>query len=467
MRLYVLTAELQAALSSENADVRLLAGPLGDAATWKALKQDLQGYDGEAVCIYSKATGLVLGQNALKRLKSVLTESGAAMVYSDLYQVKAGVCKPHRLIEYAEGSVRDDFDFGSLWCFQTKWLKGAAARVQSWRFAAWYQVRLDLGGKRIFHLPELLYTEEEQDVRKSGEKQFDYVNPRNREVQIEMEQVCTDYLKSINAWLPAPTAKWPMTQLSGAVEASVVIPVRNRVSTIADAVRSALAQQTSFAFNVLVVDNFSDDGTSQILDQLAAQDQRLCVIRPRRNDLGIGGCWNEAVSSPSCGRFVVQLDSDDLYETPATLQKIVDAFYASGAPMVIGSYTMTDFDKNVLPPGLIDHKEWTSENGRNNALRINGLGAPRAFVRDFLLQHPLPNTSYGEDYAMGLRVSREYDICRIYESLYLCRRWAGNSDADLSDDKINANNRYKDSLRSIEIEARRQLNLPNLAGLMD
>ncbi|MBO4370808.1 MAG: glycosyltransferase family 2 protein, partial [Paludibacteraceae bacterium] len=414
----------------------------------------------------------ILGQNALQRMGSVLEETGAPMIYTDLYQVKSGECKPHRLISYQLGSVRDDFDFGSLWCLSVKHLIRVLDSVQfekDLRYAAWYSVRLSLGRYGMLrHLPELLYTEEERDVRKSGEKQFDYVNPRNREVQIEMEQVCTDYLKSIHAWLPTASAKWPMTQLSGVVEASVVIPVRNRVSTIADAVRSALAQQTSFAFNVLVVDNFSDDGTSQVLDDIAKADDRLYVIRPVRKDLGIGGCWNEAVASDKCGRFVVQLDSDDLYETPATLQKIVDAFRQSGSPMVIGSYTMTDFDKNVLPPGLIDHKEWTVENGRNNALRINGLGAPRAFVRDFLLAHPLPNTSYGEDYAMGLRVSREYDICRIYESLYLCRRWTGNSDADLSDAKVNDNNRYKDTLRTFEILARQTMNKPIDSGnLMD
>ena len=312
----------------------------------------------------------------------------------------------------------------------------------------------------MLHLNELLYTEVERDVRASGEKQFDYVNPANREVQIEMEQVATRHLEAIGALVDTNnllTVDYDEQPFE--CEASVIIPVFNRAKTIADAVKSALEQETSFQYNVIVVDNHSTDGTSDILFSLSQNNSdKLHVITPERTDLGIGGCWNMAINDTHCGRFAVQLDSDDLYSSPKTLQTIVDAFYKQNAAMVVGSYRMCDFDLNTLPPGLIAHKEWTEENGPNNALRINGLGAPRAFFTPLLRQVQLPNTSYGEDYAMGLWFSRNFRIGRIYDELYLCRRWGGNSDAALSIDRINANNLYKDRLRTMEIKARQAKN---------
>ena len=154
-----------------------------------------------------------------------------------------------------------------------------------------------------------------------------------------------------------------------------------------------------------------------------------------------------------CGRFAIQLDSDDLYINHHVLQRIVDTFHEHQCAMVIGSYKMVNFKLEEIPPGIIDHKEWTPDNGRNNALRVNGLGAPRAFYTPLLRQIRIPNVSYGEDYATALAISREY---RIYEPLYLCRRWEGNSDADLNIQRVNANNYYKDKIRMIEILARQQ-----------
>ena len=327
----------------------------------------------------------------------------------------------------------------------------------------------------IFHINEFLYTEDELDIRKSGEKQFDYVNPRNREVQIEMEKACTHHLEKVGALVDTNYYRLPdFDEQEFEYEASVIIPVFNREKTIADAVKSALSQKTSFKFNVIVVNNHSTDRTGEILSEIAhemeerndKQAGRLVQIVPDRNDLGIGGCWNMAINSDHCGKFAVQLDSDDLYSSPKTLQKIVDAFHKQKAAMMIGSYRMCDFDLNTLPPGLIDHKEWTEDNGCNNALRINGLGAPRAFFTPLVRQIQFPNTSYGEDYALGLVFSRRYRIGRIYDELYLCRRWGGNSDAALSIDKVNANNLYKDRLRTMELKARQQM-LQGKADIME
>ena len=317
----------------------------------------------------------------------------------------------------------------------------------------------------IFHLNEFLYSEAELDTRKSGEKQFDYVNPRNREVQIEMEKACTQHLGKVGALIDTTFYRQPdFGEQDFEYEASVIIPVFNREKTVADAVKSALGQKANFKFNVIVVNNHSTDRTGEILDELKADN--LIQIVPERTDLGIGGCWNEAINSSFCGKFAVQLDSDDLYSSPKTLQKIVDAFYKQKAAMIIGSYRMCDFDLNTLPPGLIDHKEWTDENGCNNALRINGLGAPRAFFTPLVRQIQFPNTSYGEDYALGLAFSRRYRIGRIYDELYLCRRWGGNSDAALSVEKVNANNLYKDRLRTMELKARQHL-LQGKADIME
>lgn len=410
--------------------------------------------------LYLKTQPLQLGYLALERMQGAMTDSSAVLLYSDHYSMEDGTTRRHPVIDYQTGSVRDDFDFGSLVMIRTDALHDYSNDCQDdYQYAGWYDLRLFLSRSGAFvHLKEFLYTEQELDLRKSGERQFDYVNPRNRDVQIEMEQAVTRHLEKIRALVDTSLYSRPDFDEQGFdVEASVVIPVYNRDKTIADAVGSALSQQTNFKFNVLVVDNHSTDGTTAILKEMAQKDRRLIHLIPERTDLGIGGCWNLAVNDDACGRFAVQLDSDDLYSSEHTLQHIVDAFYKQHAAMIVGSYRMCDFDLNTLPPGLIDHKEWTDGNGANNALRINGLGAPRAFFTPLARQIMFPNTSYGEDYAMGLAFSRHYRIGRIYDELYLCRRWGGNSDAALTIDKINANNTYKDQLRSLEIKARQQL----------
>ena len=390
------------------------------------------------------------------------------MVYADHYKMVEGKMEKHPVIDYQSGSLRDDFDFGSLWCIKTQALADYIAQSdrEEYQFAALYDLRLYLSRVgEIFHLNEFLYSEAELDTRKSGEKQFDYVNPRNREVQIEMEKACTQHLGKVGALIDTTFYRQPdFGEQDFEYEASVIIPVFNREKTVADAVKSALGQKANFKFNVIVVNNHSTDRTGEILDELKADN--LIQIVPERTDLGIGGCWNEAINSSFCGKFAVQLDSDDLYSSPKTLQKIVDAFYKQKAAMIIGSYRMCDFDLNTLPPGLIDHKEWTDENGCNNALRINGLGAPRAFFTPLVRQIQFPNTSYGEDYALGLAFSRRYRIGRIYDELYLCRRWGGNSDAALSVEKVNANNLYKDRLRTMELKARQHL-LQGKADIME
>lgn len=414
----------------------------------------------EYVMLLTKPVNVTLGMSATERVLRVADDSDAALVYSDHWSVENGVRCPHPVPDYQEGSVRDDFDFGSLLLINTallhRYVEDASA---DYRYAGLYDLRLYLSRVgRLFHINEYLYTEEETDLRASGVKQFDYVNPANRDVQIEMEQAVTAHLEAIGALIDTHNYACPdFGEQDFAVEASVIIPVRDRVKTILDAVRSALSQKATFAYNVIVVDNHSTDGTTETIATLAATDARLVHIIPERTDLGIGGCWNMAVNDELCGRFAVQLDSDDLYSSEYTLQTIVDAFHEQQAAMVVGSYRMCDFDLNTLPPGLIAHREWTDENGPNNALRINGLGAPRAFFTPLLRQIQFPNTSYGEDYALGLIFSRRYRIGRIYDELYLCRRWAGNSDAALSIDKINANNTYKDRLRTLEISARRRM----------
>ena len=416
------------------------------------------------VLLQLKPVVITLGAGALERMMAVASDTGAAMVYADRYEVKDGVVERHAVIDYQEGSLRDDFDFGSLLLVRTSLLHKYATSDHEvdYRYAGFYEFRLFLSREgQLFHLNEFLYTEEERDLRASGEKQFDYVNPANREVQIEMEQACTAHLREIGALVDTTQYQdIDFNEQNFDVEASVIIPVFNRAKTIRDAVESALSQKASFKYNVIVVDNHSTDGTSDILSGLlSCHDNKLHVIVPERTDLGIGGCWNEAVYSDYCGRFAVQLDSDDLYSSPKTLQTIVDAFYKQKATMVIGSYRMCDFELNTLPPGLIAHAEWTDENGPNNALRINGLGAPRAFFTPLLRSIGFPNTSYGEDYALGLQFSRHYRIGRIFTELYLCRRWGGNSDAALSVEKINANNLYKDRLRTMELKARQQVRL--------
>ena len=424
--------------------------------------------DADYLLLCTRMTSVCWGLYALERFLRTADDTGAVMVYSDHYSLEEGALTKHPAIDYQAGSLRDDFDFGSLWLIKSQALLDYVAQTDrvDYQYAGLYDLRLYLSRKgEIFHLNEYLYTEAELDTRKSGEKQFDYVNPRNREVQIEMERACTAHLEKVGAIVDTNFYRQPdFDEQDFACEASVVIPVFNREKTIADAVKSALSQKTNFPYNVIVVNNHSTDSTGEILDSI--DDGRLIQIVPSRTDLGIGGCWNVAVNSDHCGKFAVQLDSDDLYSSPKTLQKIVDAFHEQKAAMIIGSYRMCDFDLNTLPPGLIDHKEWTEDNGCNNALRINGLGAPRAFFTPLVRQIQFPNTSYGEDYALGLAFSRRYRIGRIYDELYLCRRWGGNSDAALSVERVNANNLYKDRLRTMELKARQQM-LQGKADIME
>lgn len=424
--------------------------------------------DADYMMICTRHTTIGWGNNTLERFLRVADDTDAVMVYADHYKMVEGKMEKHPVIDYQSGSLRDDFDFGSLWCIKAQALADYIAQPdrEEYQFAALYDLRLYLSRVgEIFHLNEFLYSEAELDTRKSGEKQFDYVNPRNRDVQIEMEKACTQHLGKVGALIDTTFYRQPdFGEQDFEYEASVIIPVFNREKTVADAVKSALGQKASFKFNVIVVNNHSTDRTGEILDELKVDN--LIQIVPERTDLGIGGCWNEAINSSFCGKFAVQLDSDDLYSSPKTLQKIVDAFYKQKAAMIIGSYRMCDFDFNTLPPGLIDHKEWTDENGCNNALRINGLGAPRAFFTPLVRQIQFPNTSYGEDYALGLAFSRRYRIGRIYDELYLCRRWGGNSDAALSVEKVNANNLYKDRLRTMELKARQHM-LQGKADIME
>lgn len=417
--------------------------------------------------ICTQVQDLEFGYMALERMCDYLSAPQCSMVYADHYKTIKGERTPHPVIDYQLGSVRDDFDFGSLLMFRTDYLKRAINEIEAekeYQHSALYALRLALSRYgELTHIREFLYTETEIDLRKSGEKQFDYVDPRNRQVQIEREEVFTRHLKKIGAYLKPGMMTVDLKEGEFSHEASIIIPVRNRARTINDAIRSVLGQETSFPFNLIIIDNHSTDGTSEIIEQYK-NDNRVIHLIPERTDLGIGGCWNLGINHPQCGRFAIQLDSDDLYSSPHTVQTIVDKFYKEQCAMVIGSYRMTDFTLQTLPPGVIDHKEWTDENGHNNALRINGLGAPRAFFTPLLRKIRVPNTSYGEDYALGLAFSRQYRIGRIYDVLYLCRRWEGNSDAALSIEKINQNNNYKDSLRTLEIKLRQAINKKRQAG---
>ena len=401
-----------------------------------------------------------LGSRALERMTDYLSVPSCGMVYADRYEETEGELRPHPVIDYQAGSVRDDFDFGSLILYRTEALKQAVFEISTesdYTYSASYAVRLALSRRySLTHIREFLYTETETDTRRSGEKQFDYVDPRNRSVQIERETVFTRYLKKTGAYLPPVEHRIDLNEGDFPCEASVIIPVRNRVRTIDDAIRSVLEQETTFHYNLIIVDNHSTDGTTEAIRRYAGEKKIVHLI-PERTDLGIGGCWDLAIRDARCGRFAVQLDSDDLYSGPDTLQRIIDTFHKEQCAMVIGSYRMTNFSLETLPPGIIDHREWTSENGHNNALRINGLGAPRAFFTPLLREIGVPNVSYGEDYALGLAFSRRYRIGRIYDVVYLCRRWEGNSDAALSIEKVNRNNAYKDSLRTLELAQRRAL----------
>ena len=433
------------------ASARAFHSPLNATIALRLLAEGTNTIESDFILIYTSHDFVEMVPSALDRIVSVAEDTGADMLYSDY--------REHPLIDCQAGALRDDFDFGKVLVFRTSFLREAVSNMdKEYKYAALYDLRLRM--RKIVHIREMLYTAVETDNRTSGEKQFDYVDPKNREVQIEMEQVCTDYLKRAGAFIPA-TLKTPSdikTESSTfPVRMSVVIPVYNRVNTIKDAVASALAQRCEQSFNVIVVDNHSTDGTTDYLKTISSEDERVKHIIPATYDLGIGGCWNLAINSKECGEYAVQLDSDDVYSGIDTLQKVYDAFQEQQCGMVVGTYQMTDFDMNPIPPGVIDHKEWTEANGRNNALRINGLGAPRAFWTPLVRTIGFPNTSYGEDYAVGLRISREYRIGRIYDVIYNCRRWKGNSDAALSIDRVNANNLYKDSLRTFELAARIRL----------
>ncbi len=415
--------------------------------------------DAAYTLIYTKETTLELGLFALERMVHIAEDSGAGMVYADHYQVIGNERKNAPVIDYQAGSLRDDFNFGSVLLFNAQAFKESAGRMKvDYDYAGLYDLRLKLSQKYpLVHINEYLYSEVENDTRKSGEKIFDYVDPKNRNRQIEMEAACTEHLKEIGGYLPPKFKQIEFTADNFEYEASVIIPVRNRIRTIRDAIRSVLAQKTDFKFNLIIIDNHSTDGTTEAIDEFK-EDERLIHLLPERNDLGIGGCWNVGVHHPKCGKFAVQLDSDDVYAHEQTLQIMVRAFYEQNCAMVVGTYMMTDFDMNMIAPGIIDHKEWTPENGRNNALRINGLGAPRAFYTPVLRAIKVPNTSYGEDYALGLNFSRHYQIGRVYEVVYLCRRWDDNSDASLDIVKMNGHNLYKDRIRTWELQARIAMN---------
>ncbi len=414
------------------------------------------------VAIVMQETQMELGQFCMERLHGVAEATDANIVYADYRDSIDGSVAPHPLIAYQDGSIRDDFDFGNLVLIRTAALVDAVAdpaQHESYMFAGWYAIRLALSrAGLVVRVPEQLYTKYDPDKRRSGERQFDYVDPKQRAVQREMEEAATAHLKIVGAYLQAPPEEVETDPGAYPVVASVVIPVKNRARTIGDAIGSVLVQSTDFPFNVLLVDNHSTDGTTDIIAEAAEKDSRVVHIIPQREDLGIGGCWNEAVHSDRCGKYSVQLDSDDLYASPDTLKQIVDVFQKERCAMVVGSYQMTNFNLEPIPPGIIDHREWTEENGRNNALRVNGFGAPRAFLTKILREIKFPNVSYGEDYATALAVSRRYRVGRIFSAIYLCRRWEGNTDADLDIARQNSYNAYKDSVRTWEIHARQRLN---------
>ncbi|MEE9431228.1 MAG: glycosyltransferase family A protein [Melioribacteraceae bacterium] len=414
----------------------------------------------EYIVLITNDTKIEFGAYSIDRLVNVAKNTGAGIVYSDYYEVKENKKSNHPVIDYQLGSLRDDFNFGPLILIKTETLKNAVANfTEDFDTSGLYELRLLISQNySLIRIPEYLYTAIEDDTRKSGEKQFDYVDPKNQQAQLEKERAVTNHLKNIKAFVDSTFEPIAIDDSEFEFEASVIIPVRDRANTIGDAIESVLKQKTNFKFNLIIVDNHSTDGTTDAIEQSANKNDKIIHVIPERTDLQIGGCWNEGIMNENCGRFSVQLDSDDIYSDENTLQKIVDTFNKEKCAMVIGSYSLTDFNLKEIPPGLIDHKEWTPDNGKNNALRINGLGAPRAFYTPVLRDIKIPNVSYGEDYAVGLEISRNYQIGRIYTSLYLCRRWDGNSDAALDIVKTNSNNLYKDKIRTIEVLARQLKN---------
>jgi len=424
----------------------------------KLFKEIYEKCKSKYILLLNGNTRIDVSEKSLIKLLNAAEEQKAGIIYSDFYEKSGAEIFPHSLIDYQYGSIRDDFEFGHLMLVRKESLDNLYKQDDDYCFAGLYSLRLAASRNfSLVRIPELLYTTNKFDNRRSGVKQFDYVDPQNHDVQIEMENAATLHLKNIGAYILPGTKKVDFDSQGFEFEASVIIPVKNRVKTIEDALYSALKQKTGFKFNVIVIDNHSTDGTTETLQSFAGNDKRIIHIIPEQKDLGIGGCWNVGIEHPLCGKFAVQLDSDDLYLNDETLDKIVNKFYEEKCAMVIGSYKLTDFNMNEIPPGIIDHKEWTNENGHNNALRINGLGAPRAFYVPIIRKIKFPNVSYGEDYAVALAISREYKISRIYEPLYLCRRWEGNTDADLSIEKQNEHNYYKDSIRTKEIFARQIL----------
>lgn len=422
----------------------------------QAIKSISEKINTEFVIFVVVDTKIDFNDFSIDRFVNVANNTGAGIVYSDYYEVKENKLSKHPVIDYQLGSLRDDFNFGPVLLIKTEALKNTVSNfTEDFSVAGLYELRLIISQfYSLIRIPEFLYTAIEDDTRKSGEKQFDYVDPKNQQVQLEMERAVTNHLKSINAFLEPSFEPIIIDDGEFEFEASVIIPVRNRTKTIGDAIESVLTQKTNFKFNLIIVDNHSTDGTTDVIQQAANSDDKVIHIIPERTDLQIGGCWNEGIMNKNCGRFSVQLDSDDIYSDENTLQKVIDTFNKEKCAMVIGSYTLTDFSLKEIPPGLIDHKEWTPDNGKNNALRINGLGAPRAFYTPVLREIKIPNVSYGEDYAVGLEISRNYQIGRIYTSIYMCRRWEGNSDAALDIGKTNSNNFYKDKIRTIEVLAR-------------
>ena len=410
--------------------------------------------------ILTRETGIRLGMLALERFLEVASGTGVGMVYSDYYDSGDGKLSAHPVIDYQAGSLRDDFEFGPLLFYRSAALVRAVAGIsESLEFAGLYQLRLKVSQQGLpWRIPEYLYSVEQLDTLDFDKKMFDYVDPKNRAVQVEMEKAATTHLKEVGAYLKPEFETIRFEEANFPVEASVIIPVLNREKTVADAIESVMTQECDFEFNLILVDNHSTDRTTAMVKELAARYPRLIHVIPERWDLGIGGCWNVGIHHPQCGKFAIQLDSDDLYAGKDTLKLIVEAFYEQQCAMVVGSYQMCNFQLEEIPPGLVDHREWTPENGRNNALRINGLGAPRAFYTPVLRKINIPNVSYGEDYGVGLAISRYYQIGRIYKPLYLCRRWEDNSDASLSVEAQNKHNTYKDRLRSFELAARIKLN---------